>query len=114
MKKNKYGAVRTIIDGIKFASKKESIAYSSYKIMERAGLISDLVCHPVFHVIWPSGVKICKVILDFSYYDISENRYRYIDVKGKDKETGKFRLTRESALKKKLVEEAFKIEVEYV
>lgn len=40
--KSKYGANKTVIDGIVFDSKKEGRRYQELKIMESAGLISDL------------------------------------------------------------------------
>ena len=102
------------LDGFKFDSVKESVTYSSYKIMQKAGLISDLQVHPIFHVLGKTGKKICKVILDFSYFDVADNCYKYIDVKGLDKKTNKYRITNISSLKKKLVEDQFGIKVEYV
>ena len=40
--KSKYGADKTVIDGIKFDSKKEARRYSELKLMQRAGEIADL------------------------------------------------------------------------
>ena len=39
---NKYGATKTEVDGITFASKHEATRYIELKYMERAHLISDL------------------------------------------------------------------------
>lgn len=39
---SKYRNVKTVIDGIKFDSKKEGNRYAELKIMQRAGLITDL------------------------------------------------------------------------
>lgn len=41
-KMNKYGAIRTEIDGIKFDSAKEAQRYCELKQMERAGLIRSI------------------------------------------------------------------------
>lgn len=46
--KSKYGAIPTMIDGIRFASKKESRRYSELKLLERAGEITHLVLQPRF------------------------------------------------------------------
>lgn len=39
---NKYGAKKTVIDGIRFDSKHEASRWCELKYMERAGLIADL------------------------------------------------------------------------
>jgi len=47
-KRHKYGAVKTVIDNIKFDSKKEAIRYSQLKLLERAGKIYNLELQPKF------------------------------------------------------------------
>ena len=42
MKKLKYNNIKTVIDGITFASKRESKRYSELKLMQAGNLISDL------------------------------------------------------------------------
>ena len=62
----KYHAVRTTVDGITFASKKEAARFVELRLMERAGEIGQLTLQPV----WPlvvNGVKICNYIADFQY-----------------------------------------------
>jgi hypothetical protein len=44
----KYGARKTVLDGITFASVKESRRYSELKLLQRAGEISGLELQPVF------------------------------------------------------------------
>lgn len=41
-KKSKYGAKKTVIDGITFDSKKEARRYNELRMMEKAGSISNL------------------------------------------------------------------------
>lgn len=48
---SKYGAIKTTVDGIVFASKKEANRYAQLKLMERGGLISDLKLQPVFPIV---------------------------------------------------------------
>jgi hypothetical protein len=67
---NKFSAVRTTVDGITFASKREAARYGELKLLERAGEISRLSLQPEF-VITINGVKICKYIADFRYVDPS-------------------------------------------
>ena len=39
---NKYQAIKTVVDGIEFDSRKESRRYQELKLMQRAGVIQDL------------------------------------------------------------------------
>lgn len=45
---NKYGAQKTVVDGIRFDSAAEARAYQTLKIAEGAGLISNLELQPRF------------------------------------------------------------------
>jgi len=45
---NKYGNTKTIVDGIKFDSKKEASRYQELKLMEKGRLIFDLELQPKF------------------------------------------------------------------
>lgn len=100
----KYKATRCELDGIKFASKSEMLRYCHLKTLQIIGEISDLRCHPSF-VIKIEGIKICKVILDFTYYDQSGVEI-YEDFKGVDNALSK--------LKRKLVEAAHGIKVHVI
>jgi hypothetical protein len=46
MGQSKYGAVRTEVDGITFASKKEAKRYGELKLLEKAGEIRKLTLQP--------------------------------------------------------------------
>lgn len=65
-RRNKYGAVRTEVDGIVFASRAEARHYGRLKILERAGEITDLELQPKYdlHV---NGVKVAYYKADFRY-----------------------------------------------
>ena len=105
---NKFGAVPTTVDAIRFASKKESRRYLDLKLMEKAGLIRDLECQPKFpiHIVpqscWGNGavvpVRVATYIADFSYYDVETRSVVVEDVKSKATRTALYRL------KKKLIE----------
>lgn len=99
----KYGAKRVQIDGIWFDSKREGARYEELKMMYKAGLIRELICHPSFEI-GINGVFICDVVLDFQYR--GADSFIYEDVKGKDNPL--------SALKRKLVEAEYGITVELV
>jgi hypothetical protein len=47
-RRHKYGAVRTEVDGIKFASKAEARRYCELKLLEKAGEIRRLALQPGF------------------------------------------------------------------
>ncbi len=64
----KYKAVRTVVDGIAFASKKEARRYLELRLLERAGEIHSLQLQPSFPIV-VNGVKVCKYVADFSYID---------------------------------------------
>ncbi len=71
-KPSKYKAVKTTVDGITFDSKSEAKRYHELRLMERAGLIVDLVVHPEF------DLEVCDVSIgvyegDFSYYPCHHN-----------------------------------------
>lgn len=79
--RSKYGAIRTEVDGITFASKKEANHYATLKILERAGKITRLTLQPVFRL-EVNGQFICRYIADFQYWDVERNEWATEDVKG--------------------------------
>jgi hypothetical protein len=64
----KYGAIRTEVDNITFASKSEARRYAELKIMLAAGEIDDLELQPQYPII-VNGVKVCTYVADFRYID---------------------------------------------
>ena len=48
--RSKYGARKTVVDGITFASGKEARRYAELKLMERAGAIRDLQLQPRYEL----------------------------------------------------------------
>jgi len=65
---SKYKAVKTVVDGITFASKREAKRYSELKLLERAGQIRNLELQPKFPLV-VNGQKICGYIGDFSFFE---------------------------------------------
>ena len=99
---SKYHAIRTEIDGIKFASKHEANRYIELKLMEQAKAIQDLKLQVTFPLIKKSkyGREI-KYVADFTYY---ENGHLVVeDAKGYRTQTYK--------LKKRLLAELYEIEI---
>lgn len=81
VRRNKYNAVKTQLDGYTFDSKAEARYYKELKLMQQAKLISELVVHPKYPIIY-DGDKVCVVELDFEYMDAKLNKVIFIDVKG--------------------------------
>lgn len=63
---SKYRAVRTVVDGITFASKKEAARYKELKLLEKAGKIKDLVLQ-FSYPLEINGTLICRYRADFIY-----------------------------------------------
>lgn len=63
---NKFGAIKTEIDGFNFDSKAEAHRYSELILLEKAGEIRSLCLQPVFLLI-VNNQKIGKYIADFKY-----------------------------------------------
>ena len=66
---HKYRAVRTVVDGRTFASKREARRYGELRLMERAGNIGQLELQPVYVLHAPGGQVIGKYVADFRYVD---------------------------------------------
>ena len=108
-KRNKYGAVKTEVDGITFDSKKEAKRYTELKEMEANGEITNLarqrryVLQEAFEL---NGKKIRPIIYisDFEYD--KDGQHHTEDVKGKVLPVFK--------LKAKLFAYKFRYEIEIV
>ena len=73
MGKSRFAAVRTTVDGITFASKREAKRYGELKLLQRAGEIAELKIQPAFPV-EIGGHHFCIYTGDFSYTDKSGAR----------------------------------------
>lgn len=104
---NKFGAKRTVVDGIAFDSQREAAYYAELKIREKAGEVCDVELQPPFPL---EAGKVGEVIgvykADFRFWDNEQNRRRVIDVKGV--------LTRETRRSIKHVRAQYGITVEIV
>ena len=82
---SKYNAIRTTIDNITFASKREANRYCELKLLHQAGEIEELQVHPRYTLLEPfevKGVKYRGIVYeaDFSY---TENGVQVVeDCKG--------------------------------
>lgn len=67
-RRSKYGAIPTVVDGIRFASKAEAKRWGELKLLERDGEIRRLERQPKFDLM-VLGEKIGRYIGDFAYLD---------------------------------------------
>ena len=67
MRRNKYNATKTVVDGITFASKKEAERYSQLALLEATGKIDNLRLQPRIPLM-VNGTKIGHYIADFEYH----------------------------------------------
>lgn len=86
-KKSKYHAQKTVLDGIKFDSKKEANRYAELKLMERAGLIKGLQRQVRFELIPSFDVdgkhyRPTTYVADFVYTDVKSGKQVVEDCKG--------------------------------
>jgi hypothetical protein len=75
IKRSKYNAVATIVDGRRFHSKREANRYCELKLMQKAGVITDLQMQVPFFLVIKE-----KYIADFVYHEKGERVVE--DVKG--------------------------------
>ena len=103
---NKYGNMKTEIDGIVFDSKKESKRYMVLKLLEKQGKIQNLKIKTRYELI-PKNEKFraLSYISDFEYY--IEGKKIVEDVKGYRGGAGYGIFT----IKKKLMYHIYKIEI---
>ena len=106
-RRSKYGAKKTVLDGITFASTREARRYAELRLLEQAGQIRDLTVQPPY-VIEVRGVTVCTYRADFSYWQRDGSAWRLVveDVKGV--KTAVYRL------KKKLVRAVHDIDIQEV
>ncbi len=81
---HKFNAVKTVVDGITFASKAEARRYGELKLLEKVGEIENLGLQPTFKLS-VNGVVIGKYVGDFDYWTapgITKGYYKVEDVKG--------------------------------
>lgn len=107
IKQNKYGAIKTEVDNILFASKKEAARYKQLKLQERTKIITNLVLQPSFLLQEKfdknfKHYRAINYIADFMYYDAIKKKDVVEDVKSVATKTQVY------MLKKKLFELKYK------
>jgi hypothetical protein len=103
-KANKFGARRTVADGITFDSKREAEVYGELKLLERDGRISGFERQRKFNLI-VNGEIIGSYRADFAFIDHEQDsKFRVIDVKGV--------ITRDFRRVQKIIKAIYNIEIE--
>lgn len=106
-KGSKYGNRKTEVDGIRFDSKKEAERYCELKLMQRAGIIHDLMRQKPIEIIPKNDrFRACYYVADF-VYTTHDGREVIEDVKGY-RNGQAYQLF---VIKKKLVYERYGIEI---
>ncbi len=100
MIRHKFGAVRTVRDGISFPSKAEARFYDELVLRQKGGDVLFFLRQVPLHL--PGGIK---YVVDYQVFH-TDGRVRFIDVKGYT--------TPEFIMKKKFVEALYPIEIEVV
>jgi len=82
---SKYGAKKTVVDGITFASKKEAKRYGELQLLLKAGEITDLILQPRFilqekFTVRSEKIRAIEYVGDFQYIYNGETIVE--DVKG--------------------------------
>jgi hypothetical protein len=100
MNRNKYGAKKTVIDGIKFDSMAEGRRYKQLVLLQKAGVIEGLELQPRYDLII-NGKKCGFYKADFRYNEAGNQVVE--DVKGMK--------TPVYNLKKKLIKAIYNIDI---
>ena len=77
---SKYRNIKTEVDGITFASKREANRYCELLMLQRAGYLTNLELQKSFEL-RVHGVLVCRYVADFVYRD-SVGREVVEDAKG--------------------------------
>jgi len=101
---NKFGAKRTMFEGILFDSKREAEVYRDLKLLERSGHISGFARQRKFELI-VNGEIVGTYRADFAFIDHDQDgRFRVVDVKGV--------VTRDFKRVQKIIKAIYNIDVE--
>lgn len=92
-RRNKYGAVKTLVEGVLFDSKLEARGWKELLLEQSVGLISELQRQVPFFI-KVAGKKICKWTVDYTF--IRDGQHVARDAKGV--------IARDVVIRKKLAE----------
>jgi hypothetical protein len=90
-RKNKYRNQPVVVDGIRFASKREAAYYGELRMREKAGEVGAVELQRRFQLLGEKGELICVYVADFCFWDHTQDRFRVVDVKGVETEAFKLK-----------------------
>lgn len=90
--KRKYRNTPVVVDGRRYASKREATYCENLIRLEKAGRIGGLELQRRFQILGPKGELICVYVADAAFWDHEQDRFRVLDIKGV--ETDVFKLKR--------------------
>ena len=96
-KRNKYGAAKVHVDGIRFDSRAEAEFYESLKLLQRADEIAGFCRQARFVITESKDGRGAEYVCDFVIFE-NDGTYRIVDVKGV--ETDVFKLKKKSFAEK--------------
>lgn len=105
-KPSKYRNKPTVVDGIRFASKREAAFYVELKQREKAGEVYEVQLQRRYALTGPTGMLFTTYVCDFAFHDATLGRNRVIDIKGVETEAFK--------IKRKAMQAILGIEVEVI
>lgn len=79
---NKYGACRTVVDGISFMSRREAARYKVLKAMEQRGEIKNLELQQRFEIVPKHGKNRAAFYVADFVYDKADGEHVVEDCKG--------------------------------
>ena len=68
--RSKYGNIATVVDGIRFASKREARRWQDLRLLEKAGEIRNLM-RQVRYPLTVNGIRITTYIADYVYVPLN-------------------------------------------
>jgi len=108
-KPSKYRNIKTVVDGVTFASRKEAERYTELRLLEKAGQIHGLQCQKRFELFPKSEQgRALYYIADFTYLD-RKGEFVVEDVKG-----GNATKTQIYRLKKRILVEKYGIQIQEI
>lgn len=81
-KRSKFGSIKTVIDGITFASRAEARYYEILRDRQLAGEIDNLKLQRRYPIV-VNGEKVCVYVADFDHDEVATGEHVTTDVKGK-------------------------------
>ena len=81
-KPHKYGATAVMVDGMRFASKREAHRWQELKALQHAGKVRSLDRQVRIPLHAAGGGLVGHYVADFRYFDVERGRYTTEDAKG--------------------------------